>query len=412
MLADAAANVQDFYERYPYPPPVESLDRYRSLWEDGRLRRQDHHLFWPARPYRDDHSILVAGCGTSQAAKYAMRWPAARVTGIDFSATSVRCTEELKRRYNLENLQVRVLPIERTAELATRFDQIVCTGVLHHLADPAAGLRALRDALEPDGALLLMVYAPYGRAGVYMLQEFCRRVGIRADEDGIRDLVATLGALPPEHPLRRLREAPDFHHAAGIADALLHPHDHAYSVPQLFEFLESGGLAFDRWVRQAPYSPRCGLMARVAASGRLPQLAPAEQYAAVELLRGTMVRHSLIACRDDSPDREASLTFDGDAYLDYVPIRASDTISVQERLPAGTAAVLINRKHACTDISLALDEQEKRWFDAIDARRTIGEIAPVDGHHTTRRAFVERLWWYDQVVFDASRNASLTDSPA
>ncbi len=93
MVLDAAANVQDFYDRYPYPPPVDNLDRYRSLWEDGQLRRQDHHMFWPATPYREDQSILVAGCGTSQAAKYAMRWPRARVTGIDLSTPSVRCTE-------------------------------------------------------------------------------------------------------------------------------------------------------------------------------------------------------------------------------------------------------------------------------------------------------------------------------
>src|SRR4051812_34301838 len=150
MLPNATANVQDFYERYPYPPPVESLERYRSLWEDGQLRRQEHHLFWPARPYRDDHSILVAGCGTAQAAKYAIRWPNAHVTGIDFSTESVRCTEALKRTHNLENLDVRRLSLERAAELDMRFDRIVCTGVLHHLADPVAGLRALRDVLEPD----------------------------------------------------------------------------------------------------------------------------------------------------------------------------------------------------------------------------------------------------------------------
>src|SRR5688572_27468969 len=131
MHSESAASVQDFYERFPYPPPVESLDRYRSLWQDGQLRRQDHHLFWPARPFREDHAILVAGCGTSQAAKYAIRWPNARVTGIDFSAASVRCTEELKRRYDLENLGIHQLPIERAGELGTRFDQVVCTGVLH-----------------------------------------------------------------------------------------------------------------------------------------------------------------------------------------------------------------------------------------------------------------------------------------
>ena len=30
----------------------------------------------------------------------------------------------------------------------------------------------------------LMVYAPYGRTGVYMLQDFCRRLGIRATDHG------------------------------------------------------------------------------------------------------------------------------------------------------------------------------------------------------------------------------------
>ena len=110
--------------------------------------------------------------------------------------------------------------------------------MLHHLADPATGLAALRDVLRPDGAMHLMVYAPHGRTGVYMLQEFCRRVGIAATDDGIRDLVAALGALPPGHPLETLlREAPDFRQPAALADALLHPQDRAYSVPQLFDLL-------------------------------------------------------------------------------------------------------------------------------------------------------------------------------
>ena len=402
MHSHSSTSVQAFYERYPYPPAVESLDRYRALVEDGGLRRQDHHLSWPARPFRDDHSILVAGCGTSQAAKYAMRWPAARVTGIDVSARSVRCTEALKRRYRLENLQLRRLPVERAAELETCFDQVVCTGVVHHLAAPAAGLRALRDVLAPDGALLLMVYAPYGRAGVYMMQEFCRRVGITPTDEGIRALAATLDALPAAHPLRALRDAPDFHRAVGIADALLHPQDRAYSVPQLFELLEASGLVFQRWVRQAPYSPRCGLAARVDGSARITRLAPPEQFAAVELLRGTMVRHSLIARREESGTGAGAISFDDDRCLDYVPIRAADAISVRERLPAGTAAVLINRKHECTDILLPIREREARRVDAIDGQRTIGDIVREEPDRATGRAFFEQLWWHDQVVIDAS----------
>ena len=196
-----AAEVQDFYERYPYPRPIDSLEKYRRLGQDRQSRRVDYHLFWPARSYKEDLSILIAGCGTSQAAKHAMRWPSAQVTGIDFSATSVRCTEELKRKYNIDNLQIHQLPVERVNELETSFDQIICTGVLHHLADPDAGLRVLRGVLKPDGAMHLMVYAPYGRAGIYTLQEFGRRIGIHANDEEIRDLISALTALPPGHPL-------------------------------------------------------------------------------------------------------------------------------------------------------------------------------------------------------------------
>lgn len=91
--------VQAFYDRYPYPPPVDDLDAYRRRWQDHQRRRADFHLFWPTKSYCEDCSILIAGCGTSQAAKYALRWPAARITAIDFSATSVQHTEQLKIRW-------------------------------------------------------------------------------------------------------------------------------------------------------------------------------------------------------------------------------------------------------------------------------------------------------------------------
>jgi len=402
-----AEEVRDFYDRYPYPRPVDSLDNYRQLWQDDQRRRADYHLFWPARPFREDHSILVAGCGTSQAAKHAMRWPEAQVTGIDFSATSVRCTDELKRKYNLHKLQVHQLPIERAGELEISFDQIVCTGVLHHLPDPDAGLRALRSLLKPDGAMHLMVYAPYGRTGIYMLQEFCRRVGIQATDDGIRDLINALGSLPPGHPLESLlREAPDFRQEAALADALLHPQDRAYSVPQLFDFIARGGLRFCRWVKQAPYSTHCGVMARIPQASQMANLPSAEQYAAVELFRGTMVRHSLVVCRDDNPGGPQQVSFAGDAWLGYVPIRMPDTIVVQDRNPPGAEAVLINQTHTYRDLYLPMDTSEKRMFDAIDGKSGIGEMLegtepPAQKMQRNRaaRSFFERLWWYDQVVF-------------
>ncbi|HEY6325671.1 MAG TPA: class I SAM-dependent methyltransferase, partial [Candidatus Cybelea sp.] len=211
--------VGDFYESHPYPPPTDDLEAYRRRWNERR-RQADSHLFWPAEPYRDDRSILVAGCGTTQAARYAVRWPRARVVGIDVSASSLAFTEELKRKHELDNLELHRLPVERAGELAETFDYVVCTGVLHHLDVPDLGLRALRDVLAPGGAMLVMVYAPFGRAGVYMLQEYCRRLGIGPSDREIDDLVASLKSLPPDHPLvPLLRNSPDFATKAGVADA-------------------------------------------------------------------------------------------------------------------------------------------------------------------------------------------------
>ncbi len=404
--ASIATRVGAFYERHPYPPPVDDMESYRQSWDDRR-RRADSHLFWPDEPYSDARSILVAGCGTTQAAHYAMRWPRAQVVGIDVSAGSIAFTQRLKQKHKLANLEVRQLAVEHAAELGQGFTHIVCTGVLHHLPDPDAGLRALHDVLEPTGALNLMVYAPYGRAGVYMLQDYCRRLGIGWTAPEIRDLAASLKALPPDHPLAPLlRNSPDFADKSGLADALLHPQDRSYSVPQLLAFLDRAGLEFGRWVRQAPYLPWCGALASTPHHARLAGLTDEAQYAAIELFRGTMVRHSVVAYRRDRPARGPSVDFDGEAWLGYVPVRLPDTIAVRDRLPPGAAAVLINRNHTYTDLYLPIDGRRERLLAAIDGERTIAEICGEQADRSLARAFFQQLWRWDQVVFDTSRVAA------
>ena len=126
-----------------------------------------------------------------------------------------------------------------------------------------------------------------------------------------------------------------------------------------------------------------------------------------------MVRHSAILYRKDNPGGLQPVSFAGDAgpgaWRSYVPIRMTDTICVEERLPPGAAGVLINRTHTYRDLFLPIDATEKRLFDAMDGSRRIGEIAekalpssPRISQLDVARTFFERLWWYDQVVFDAS----------
>ena len=262
--------VQAFYESHPYPAPIGNLDRHRELYRNPDRRRAQSLLLWPTEKPRANREILVAGCGTSQAAIHALREPDARVTAIDISETSLRHTRDLQRKYALQNLDLYRLAVEEVGELGRSFDQIVCTGVLHHLPDPDTGLRSLRNVLMPSGAMQLMVYATYGRAGIYMMQEYCRLLGVDASAVELRDLGATIGALSDDHPMAGvLRRAKDFTYPAALADALLHPQDRAYTVPQLYAWLERCGVAFGRWVEQAPYLPQCGSIARTPHATRL-----------------------------------------------------------------------------------------------------------------------------------------------
>jgi len=363
-------------------------------------------LLWPTEKQRPDREIMIAGCGTSQAATYALREPDAHVTAIDISETSLSHTRELQQKYSLRNLTLHRLAIEQVGELDRIFDQIVCTGVLHHLPDPDAGLRSLRNVLAPDGAMQVMVYAAYGRAGIYMMQEYCRLLGVGATEEELQNLGATIGALSADHPIAGVsRRTKDFTYPDALADALLHPQDRAYTVPQLYAWLERCGLSFGRWFEQAPYLPRCGAIARMPHATRLLSLSPPLQHAAVELLRGTMTKHNLVAYRDDRLDESQPIRFDGDAWRACVPLRLPWTLSIRDRVPPGSVAVLINRAHTYPDLALPIDAVQQRVLAAIDGKRSIGEIlrdtAGAIGDGQARR-FIEQLWEYDQIVFDAT----------
>jgi SAM-dependent methyltransferase len=405
-IASSADEMRVFYENHPYPAPLRDLDRHRELYRNPDRRRAWSLLLWPAEKPPANREILVAGCGTLQAAIHALREPDAHVTAIDISDVSLRHTRELQGKYDLRNLELHRLAIENVGELGRVFDQIVCTGVLHHLPDPDIGLASLRSVLAPNGAMHLMVYASYGRGGIYMMQEYSRLLGVRATDAELRDLGVMIGALSTDHPIAGVsRRAKDFAYPAALADALLHPQDRAYTVPELYPWLERCGLSFGRWIEQAPYLPQCGAIARMPHAARLGALSPPLQHAAVELLRGTMTRHSFIAYRDDRPGESQPITFDGDIWRDYVPLRLPWTLCIRDSVPPGFVAVLINRAHTYPDLAVPIDSAQDQIHAAIDSNRSIDEIlrgAAGTGGDEHGRRFIQELWEYDQIVLDAT----------
>jgi hypothetical protein len=168
----------------------------------------------------------------------------------------------------------------------------------------------------------------------------------------------------------------------------------------LFDFVERNGLSLTRFYWQAAYLPQCGSIAKTPHAARLATLPEREQFIEMELWRGRMKHHTFLAHHRDS--NELKVSFDDERYLRYVPFRLPWTTCVQENLPLGTAGVLVNKAHQFPDLFLFVDAKEKEVYDAIDGHRTIGEIVDTV-ERSWQRDFFQKLWWYDQVVFDTSK---------
>ena len=97
--------VANQYEKWVYPFPIPDLDApdVRTRRDGGDFER-NWHTFWPDRPYREDLDVLVAGCGSNAAARYAFNHRKARVTGIDLSSASLAHEAYLKEKHRLDNL--------------------------------------------------------------------------------------------------------------------------------------------------------------------------------------------------------------------------------------------------------------------------------------------------------------------
>lgn len=309
------------YERWRYPQPIQDVAGWlRNNWEWFDPTHA-HRLLWPDRGYKADADILIAGCGTNQAAVFAFTNPDARVVGVDVSQASLDHQQYLKDKHGLWNLQLHQLPIEQVGTLGQEFDLVVSTGVLHHMADPLAGLKALGECLRPDGALGVMVYAKYGRYGVELMQSVFRDMGLQQDEASLRKVRETLALLPQDHPVRGYAKvARNLNADAVLVDTFLHGRERSFTVDDCVEFVESAGLVFQSWLLKAPYyahdlfAPPSGFYSTVH------ELPERTQWSVMERLYTRNACHFFIASRPERPATSYAIDFSTQESLDYVPM--------------------------------------------------------------------------------------------
>ena len=305
QAADAAVRAQ--YEALPYPPR-DPADEARRLvvGTPSHYLEINHYLYAGRRDFRQPFRALIAGGGTGDACimlaqQLADQRCPAEIVHLDVSAASRAVCEARVAARGLRTVRfVTGSLLDLPGMGLGAFDYIDCTGVLHHLADPLAGMRALAGALAPEGGMGVMMYGEYGRAGVYPMQEMLKVLAPESMPPAERVAIAKrlIRFLPPTNLFRRNPFLND--HLSGedaaFYDLLLHSRDRAWTVPQLAELTAASGLRLVAFVEPLRYEPTTSMndpqIARQLAA--LPFL---ERAAFAERLAGNQRTHVFYATK-------------------------------------------------------------------------------------------------------------------
>jgi SAM-dependent methyltransferase len=365
-------SVKEQYEVYPYPERNPEDEARRLISGSPSLPWEiDHYLYEGTRNWSDPFRVLVAGGGTGDAlVQLAFFLTKARVpydiTYIDLSTASREIAEARIKARGLEGVTF-VTGSLLDAPQYGPFDYIDCCGVLHHLPDPEAGFAALRAALAPGGGLGFMVYATYGRSGIYPLQEAFGTLLEGLDpEEKLKRAKAIVASLPKGHPFMSNPGLTDHkQNDAGFYDLLLHSQDRPYTVPQLAETLSNTG-----WRLQGFCLPGLYDLSRVTQMPR--EFDPVTAMGIAEKLRGTIKKHSGYAV---PADEERPLPRPGRATL--VPRFTIPNMGAVAQALARGQALPINLNSLRTQIRLP--RETAPIVAAVDGKRPLSEVARTAG---------------------------------
>jgi SAM-dependent methyltransferase len=354
------------YEAFPYPARDPRDEAKRLVTgSPSHLIEIDHYLFGGAHDWSAPFRALVAGGGTGDgtimlAQKLADARCPAEIVYLDISEASRRIAEARAAQRKLTNMRFVTGSLLDAPSLGS-FDYIDCCGVLHHLEDPAAGLRALVAALAPEGGLGIMLYGALGRIGVYPVQNMMHALG--ADIALAKRLLA---ALPASNWLRRNPHLSDhLQNDAGLYDLLLHSRDRAYTVPEIYDLLGGAGLRLVTWIEPMRYEPAPYLgdpgLRRVVET-----LDSKSRAAFAENLCGSIKNHVFYAVREGRAETAARFS------PESVPVlREVDGATLARGFKPGTN---MSAELGGVRVSLPLPPLAGAILERVDGKRSFAEI--------------------------------------
>jgi SAM-dependent methyltransferase len=194
-------------------------------------------------------SILSAGCGTGmEAVQLAAAFSKGKVLGLDLSRMSLAYAGLKAKEHGVANVSFQQGDILRLAETGQSFDYIAAAGVLHHMADPKAGWRALLKSLKPGGLMRVGLYSKIAHRGLVAAQQVIVKNGFTPDAASMREFRRRSPELLPPEVLRDVMAHGDYFHLSMYRDLLFHAQDHRFDLLEISQILDELGLEFLRFL--------------------------------------------------------------------------------------------------------------------------------------------------------------------
>ena len=177
-------------------------------------------------------SVLVAGCGTGyEPIDIALRDSDLAVTAVDLSRKSLAYAKRKAQAAGCNNIEFIQADILDLGAMDREFDLIICTGVLHHMADPLAGWQVLRELLAPTGMMRISLYSAYARRIVRAAREQIDAGEDSTDPDKIREVRRRMLEDTEARDFAPLLTSDDFYSMSGCRDLLFHVQEHQFTLP-------------------------------------------------------------------------------------------------------------------------------------------------------------------------------------
>ncbi len=240
---DVSVAVRSQYEENPYPR-WHSISVGTSMPYTDLINKDIAPHNCALKPTSPNPEILIAGCGTGkQPILTAIAAQNSNVLAVDLSKSSLSYAKRKAEEFKVRNIRFAQADILKLGELESRFDVIECSGVLHHMADPEAGLKVLLQRLKPGGFINIALYSDIARKQMGTWGELASGNGFDSSLQGMRDFRAWLKQTDsPE--ARALHLTSDFYSASMLRDLMFHVQEHRFTIPQISALLDRHKLEF------------------------------------------------------------------------------------------------------------------------------------------------------------------------